>query len=48
MTAWHVYLNGKRIDTVFYESAMTRSEVLESLIKHDGYSPNIIIIVKGA
>jgi hypothetical protein len=47
MTAWYVYLNGKRIDTVFYDTGMTRSEVLESLINHDGYSPNIII-VKGA
>lgn len=41
--AFHVYLNGKKIDTVFYsESANAEAEdVKRSLVDHDGYDPNI-------
>ena len=40
-TAWNVYLNGRLIDTVFYDSDCTRDYVTRGLIEHDGYSPRI-------
>lgn len=46
--AWDVYLNGKHIDTVFFSSngMMHYKDVLDSLIHHDGYDPDIEISTK--
>jgi len=39
---WEVYLNGRHIDTVFYdETYSTADEVKRSLVEHDGYNPGI-------
>lgn len=43
MKAWNVYLNGKLIDTVFFDRDCDKDYVLDSLINHDGYHPNIKI-----
>ena len=43
MNAWNVYLNGRLIDTVFYDKTCDTEYVRESLINHDGYNPNIIV-----
>lgn len=49
MKAWDVILNGKCIDTVFWNeradggAKITKEEVRESLINHDGYHPAIIV-----
>lgn len=39
--AWNVYLNGKKIDCVFYSEGCDASYVKQSLINHDGYDANI-------
>ena len=41
MTAWDVYLNGKIINTVFYDKKCDKQYVKDGLINHDGYPPNI-------
>ena len=39
---WEVYLNGRHIDTVFYDETYTTAEdVKRSLVNHDGYNPGI-------
>lgn len=43
MQAWNVYLDGRWIDTVFYSSKATRDYVLDSLVDHDGYDPEITV-----
>lgn len=45
MQAFNVYLNGKKIDTVFYSTgaSVDRDEVRRSLIDHDGYDPAISV-----
>jgi len=49
-TEWEVYLETGRytsddhIDTVFYDSDMSKEEVTKSLIDHDGYDPAIYLI----
>jgi hypothetical protein len=40
---WNVYLHGKMIDTVHYFCNVDENEVLQDLIEHDGYDPNITI-----
>jgi hypothetical protein len=40
-SAREVWLNGKHVDTVFFDPSMTDAEVRDSLIHHDGYSPDI-------
>jgi len=40
-TAWHVYLNGDQIDTVFYDAGLDKRYVEDSLINHDGYDCRI-------
>ena len=42
MKAWAVYLNGKKIDTVFYTPDVSQVEVTLSLI-NDGYHPLIVV-----
>ena len=43
MQAWNVYLNGKLMDTVFYDPDCKKDYVLNGLINHDGYDPAITI-----
>lgn len=45
MQAFDVYLNGKKIDTVFYGNVYpeTPEEVKRSLVEHDGYDPAITV-----
>jgi len=38
---WDVYLNGKLIDTVWYEKGCTAEYVKDGLVNHDGYNPAI-------
>jgi hypothetical protein len=42
-SAWNVYLNGKCIDTVFYDPDCDRDDVRTGLIEHDGYDPAIVV-----
>ena len=50
MIAYNVYLRGKLIDTVFWNShcdggaKITAEDVKKSLINHDGYNPDIKVI----
>lgn len=39
--AWKVTLNGKWIDTVFFDKNLDKDYVKDSLINHDNYNPNI-------
>jgi hypothetical protein len=41
--AWNVYLNGKKIDTVFCSRGDSASDVRRSLINHDGYDAGITV-----
>ena len=41
--AWNVYLNGKLIDTVFYDADCDADYVRRGLINHDGYDPRIVV-----
>jgi hypothetical protein len=43
MKGWDVYLNGKKIDTVFYdnEPPMAAEDIKRSLVNHDGYDDRI-------
>lgn len=41
--AWNVYLNGKLIDTVFFDADIERDAIIRSLIEHDGYDPGITV-----
>ncbi len=49
MTAYNVWLNGRLIDTVFWNdrcdggAKITADDVRRSLIDHDGYNPNIVV-----
>ena len=38
---WDVYLHGKLIDSVFYDADCDKDYVLDGLVNHDGYDPNI-------
>lgn len=40
--AFDVYLNGKRIDTVF-ATGYDVEEMKKSLVEHDGYNPSITV-----
>lgn len=46
MKAWNVYLDGKNIDTVFYNDDIDAEEVKRGLVDHDGYDPNITVEVE--
>jgi hypothetical protein len=41
--AWEVHLNGKHIDTVFYQLDCDKDYVRRSLIDHDHMDPNITV-----
>ena len=40
---WDVILNGRVIDTVWYNCDCDKDYVLRGLIEHDGYDPSIKI-----
>jgi len=42
-TKWNVYLNGKLIDSVFYNTNCDADYVKNSLINHDGYDTRISV-----
>jgi len=44
MEAYTVALNGKPIDTVYFQNGTDPQEVKRSLVDHDGYSPEIVVI----
>lgn len=43
MTPWNVYLNNRRIDTLFTTAGCDRESVRRSLVDHDGYDPRIVV-----
>ena len=43
MQAWNVFLNGKLIDTVFFDRNCERDYVQRCLINHDGYDHKISV-----
>lgn len=43
MKGWDVFLNGKWIDKVFYDTDCQQDYVRRGLIQHDGYHPNIVV-----
>jgi hypothetical protein len=46
MYAYTVYLRGREIDTLFYNSPMDVEEVKRDLINHDGYDSNIEVMME--
>ena len=38
---WDVYLNGRKIDSVWYDKNCNKWYVKHTLINHDGYPSNI-------
>lgn len=44
MMAWDVIRKGKVIDTVWYVVQATAEDVRFSLINHDGYPSDIIVV----
>lgn len=40
---WEIHLNGKHLDTVFFDNNCDRHYVYDSLVNHDNFSPNIKI-----
>jgi hypothetical protein len=50
IVAWDVFLNGKKIETVFHGShanpggaKVTAEDVKHGLVNHDGYDPGIVV-----
>jgi hypothetical protein len=43
MQAWDVFLNGKWLDTVFFDKGCDKDYVLRALVGHDGYDPCITV-----
>ena len=41
--AFDVYLRGKQIDTVFFQTGIDVKYVYDSLVDHDGYNPEIVV-----
>jgi len=39
-----IYLHGRHIETVYYDEDMAAEEVRKSLINHDGFNTNIVIV----
>lgn len=40
---WRVYLNGKKIDAVWFVTGTTAEQAKRSLVEHDGYDPAIVV-----
>ncbi len=41
--SWDVYLNGKLIDTVWFDASCDADYVRRALINHDGYDSRIVV-----
>ena len=41
--AWNVYLNGKLIDTVWFDADCDADYVYRALVNHDGYDLRIMV-----
>lgn len=41
MKPWDIFLNGKKLDTVYFVSSRKMDEVRRSLIQNDNMDPNI-------
>jgi len=41
MPAWDVTLNGKEIDTVWFDKGLDKDWVYDALVNHDGYDEDI-------
>lgn len=41
---WQVLRNGQWVDSVYFQSSIDRETVLRSLIEHDGYPNDIVIL----
>lgn len=46
MNRWDVYLGRRLIDTVFYTPDCTEEYVRRTLVNHDGYHPNIRVVLR--
>lgn len=44
MKEWAVFLNKKKIDSVFFDKDCDKEYVKNALIEHDGYDPEIVIL----
>jgi hypothetical protein len=42
-TWWIVRLNGKKIDSIPCDKDISKETILQGLVEHDGYDPNITI-----
>ncbi len=45
MNRWDVYLGRRLIDTVYYLPSCTDEYVRRTLVNHDGYHPNIRVVL---
>ena len=43
-TPYDVYLNEELIDTVWFDEDIVSQEVYKSLVNHDGYDSNIVVL----
>ena len=43
MAAYDVFLNGRRIDTVFFHKGTSVADVWDKLVMHDMYDPDITV-----
>jgi len=41
MQAWNVFLDGNLIDTVWFQDDLNQDWILDALINHDHYDPDI-------
>lgn len=41
---WDVYLNEVLIDTVWFDEDIVSQEVYNSLVNHDGYNSDIVVL----
>lgn len=44
MGCWRVLLNGVEIDRVWYQSQLDAEYVRSSLVNHDGFHPDIVVV----
>jgi hypothetical protein len=45
MKAWNIYLNNRKIDTVFYQASCDKHDVYDGLVNHDGKDCRIVVRV---
>jgi len=43
---WDVYLNGKKIDSLYFDKDCDKWSIRNGLINHDNYHPNIQIFCR--